>query len=197
MHFLSAEEIERLGRFSLLQGYLQDKQEELDAWNAKLEARGKEPVNTRRMTNLGTFRAYMVNYLRASERLRQDLTMIVRQLGPGPEGLPFEIYCFTNTVEWVAYEGIQSDIFDHILAILPEFGLQVFQQPSGVDMQALARGRAASDRDDGRSLKHTPDGEPGAESAGDSGSSSGHQTEENAADDSQSPDDPSTKQEES
>ncbi|MBC52248.1 MAG: mechanosensitive ion channel protein MscS [Gammaproteobacteria bacterium] len=179
VHFLSTEEVERLGRFSLLQGYLKDKQEELDAWNTKLEARGKEPVNTRRMTNLGTFRAYMVNYLRASERLRQDLTMIVRQMNPGPEGLPIEIYCFTNTVEWVGYEGIQSDIFDHILAILPEFGLQVFQQPSGVDMQALARGHAGPGRDDGRSLKDTPDGEPGAESDGDN----------------PSPDVPSTKQE--
>ncbi|MEX0740043.1 MAG: mechanosensitive ion channel family protein [Pseudohongiella sp.] len=166
VHFMSTEEIERLGRFSLLQDYLKEKREELDAWNTKLEERGKEPVNTRRMTNLGTFRAYMVNYLRASDRVRQDLTMIVRHLGPGPEGLPIEIYCFTNTVEWVDYEGIQSDIFDHLLAILPEFGLQVFQQPSGVDMRAIAFGGSLSentDDDDGRSLKDTPEGEPGTE----------------------------------
>lgn len=167
VHFMSTEEIERLGRFSLLQDYLKDKQHELDTWNTRLEERGKEPVNTRRMTNLGTFRAYMVNYLKASERLRQDLTLIVRQLGPGPEGLPFEIYCFTNTVDWVEYEGIQSDIFDHMLAILPEFGLQVFQQPSGVDMRTLAQGRTqpdnAADDKNNRSLKDTPEGEPGDE----------------------------------
>jgi miniconductance mechanosensitive channel len=166
VHFLSTEEVERLGRFSLLQDYLRDKQEELDTWNTKLEERGKEPVNTRRMTNLGTFRAYMVNYLRASERVRQDLTMIVRHQGPGPEGLPIEIYCFTNTVNWVEYEGIQSDIFDHLLAILPEFGLQVFQKPSGVDMRAIAMGNSSSDNgdaSDGRSLKDTPEGEPGNE----------------------------------
>jgi miniconductance mechanosensitive channel len=165
VHFLSTEEIERLGRFSLLQGYLKDKRDELDTWNTKLEESGKEPVNTRRMTNLGTFRAYMVNYLRASARVRQDLTMIVRHQGPGPEGLPIEVYCFTNTVDWVEYEGIQSDIFDHLLAILPEFGLQVFQVPSGVDMRALAQGTSQSDNadndDNGRSLKDTPEGEPG------------------------------------
>ncbi len=166
VHFMSTEEIERLGRFSLLQDYLTDKQEELDSWNTKLEERGKEPVNTRRMTNLGTFRAYMVNYLRASDRVRQDLTLIVRHQGPGPEGLPIEIYCFTNTVEWVDYEGIQSDIFDHILAILPEFGLQVFQQPSGYDMRSIATPYSSSDNDDTaneRSLKNTPEGEPGDE----------------------------------
>ncbi|HDZ07758.1 mechanosensitive ion channel family protein [Pseudohongiella sp.] len=178
VHFLSTEEVERLGRFSLLQDYLKEKQEELDDWNTKLEERGKEPVNTRRMTNLGTFRAYMVNYLRASERVRQDLTLIVRHQGPGPDGLPIEIYCFTNTVNWVEYEGIQSDIFDHLLAILPEFGLQVFQQPSGRDMRAFAEGRSLSDNanDDARSLKDTPEGEPGDESGQRENESSGNQS---------------------
>lgn len=165
VHFMSTEEIERLGRFSLLQDYLKEKQAELEDWNTKLAEQGKEPVNTRRMTNLGAFRAYMVNYLRASARIRQDLTMIVRHMDPGPDGLPIEIYGFTNTVNWVAYEGIQSDIFDHLLAILPEFGLQVFQQPSGLDMRAFAENRMLSDNaaDDGRSLKDTPEGEPGDE----------------------------------
>jgi miniconductance mechanosensitive channel len=135
VHFLSKEEKEKLGRFSLLRDYLRDKQKEIDEWNSQLADDGKEPVNTRRITNLGTFRAYLVNYLRSSERVRQDMTMIVRLLGPGPEGVPLEIYCFTNTIQWVAYEGIQSDIFDHVLSILPEFGLRVFQQPSGEDFK--------------------------------------------------------------
>lgn len=135
VHFLTAEEKVKLQRFSLLRDYLKDKQSEIDDWNSKLSEDGKEAVNTRRITNLGTFRAYLVNYLRSSERVRQDMTMIVRHLNPGPEGVPLEIYCFANTIDWVPYEGIQSDIFDHVLSILPEFGLRVFQQPSGADFK--------------------------------------------------------------
>lgn len=135
VHFLTAEEKVQLQRFSLLRDYLKDKQSEIDDWNSKLSEDGKEPVNTRRITNLGTFRAYLVNYLRSSERVRQDMIMIVRHLNPGPEGVPLEIYCFANTIDWVPYEGIQSDIFDHVLSILPEFGLRVFQQPSGADFK--------------------------------------------------------------
>lgn len=137
VHFLSDEEIEKLGRFSLLRDYMKDKQKEIDEWNRKLAEDGKEPVNTRRITNLGTFRAYLVNYLRNSERVRQDVIMIVRHLSPGPEGIPLEIYCFANTIDWVPYEGIQSDIFDHVLSILPEFGLRVFQQPGGADFKQV------------------------------------------------------------
>lgn len=135
VHFLTTEEKVKLQRFSLLRDYLKDKQSEIDDWNSQLSDEGKEPVNTRRITNLGTFRAYLVNYLRSSERVRQDMTMIVRHLNPGPEGVPLEIYCFANTIDWVPYEGIQSDIFDHVLSILPEFGLRVFQQPSGADFK--------------------------------------------------------------
>jgi miniconductance mechanosensitive channel len=135
VHFLTAEEKVKLQRFSLLRDYLKDKQSDIDDWNSKLSEDGKEPVNTRRITNLGTFRAYLVNYLRSSERVRQDMIMIVRHLNPGPEGVPLEIYCFANTIDWVPYEGIQSDIFDHVLSILPEFGLRVFQQPSGADFK--------------------------------------------------------------
>jgi len=137
VHFLSREEIEKLGRFSLLRDYMKDKQKEIDDWNSKLAEDGKEPVNTRRITNLGTFRAYLVNYLRSSERVRQDMIMIVRHLSPGPEEVPLEIYCFANTIDWVPYEGVQSDIFDHVLSILPEFGLRVFQQPSGTDFKQV------------------------------------------------------------
>jgi len=151
VHFLSPQEITRLGRFTLLRDYLKDKQAEIDEWNITLAEDGKEPVNTRRITNLGTFRAYLVNYLRSSERVRQDMIMIVRQLNPGPDGLPLEIYCFANTIEWVPYEGIQSDIFDHVLSILPEFGLQVFQQPSGADMRAWAlANKPITDQDPGQ-----------------------------------------------
>ncbi|WP_217474866.1 mechanosensitive ion channel family protein [Stutzerimonas stutzeri] len=135
VHFLSSDECEHLHRFNLLDEYLTEKRREIDAWNAKLEERGKEPVNTRRITNVGSFRAYVEHYLRNHGGIHQGMTLMVRQLSPTADGLPLEIYCFTNTVAWIQYEAIQSDIFDHLLAILPEFGLRVFQHPSGSDMR--------------------------------------------------------------
>jgi len=135
VHFLSSDECERLHRFNLLDEYLTEKRREIDEWNAKLEERGKEPVNTRRITNIGSFRAYVERYLRSHGGIHQGMTLMVRQLSPTADGLPLEIYCFTNTVAWTGYEAIQSDIFDHLLAILPEFGLRVFQHPSGADMR--------------------------------------------------------------
>lgn len=140
VRFLSADELRHLSQLVLLSDYLSAKQQEIAQWNQTLAERGKEPANTRRITNLGTFRAYVENYLRQHPRVHQDMTQIVRHLNPTPEGLPIEVYCFTNTVEWVPYEAIQSDIFDHLLSILPEFGLRVFQQPSGADMQRWSAG---------------------------------------------------------
>ena len=96
-----------------------------------------EEVNQRRLTNIGTFRAYTYNYLKNHPSIDQNMTLIVRQLSPGPEGLPLEIYCFTNTTDWVKYEGIQSDIFDHLLAVVPEFGLRLYQKPAGSDLASL------------------------------------------------------------
>ncbi|MCF7202051.1 mechanosensitive ion channel family protein [Pseudomonas oligotrophica] len=135
VHFLDAEERKRLYRFNLLEDYLASKRKEIDAWNARLAERGQEPVNTRRVTNIGSFRAYVERYLRSHPGVHQHMTLLVRQLSPTADGLPLEIYCFTNTVAWAEYEAIQSDIFDHLLAILPEFGLRVFQHPSGGDMR--------------------------------------------------------------
>jgi miniconductance mechanosensitive channel len=135
VHFLSEDECKHLHRFNLLDEYLTNKRHEIDEWNAKLEERGKEPVNTRRITNIGSFRAYVERYLRAHAGVHQNMTLMVRQLSPTADGLPLEIYCFTNTVAWTQYEAIQSDIFDHLLAILPEFGLRVFQHPSGGDVR--------------------------------------------------------------
>lgn len=137
VRFLSPDEIARLQRFLLLGQYLSNKQSELLSWNAELADAAQEPANTRRVTNLGTFRAYVEHYLRQHPGINQNMTQIVRQLQPTADGLPLELYCFTNTVAWVPYEGYQSDIFDHLLAILPEFGLRVFQHPSGADMREL------------------------------------------------------------
>jgi miniconductance mechanosensitive channel len=136
VHFLSPEEITELRRFKLLDQYLKSKESELLSWNSQLEEPQRVAVNTRRVTNIGTFRAYVENYLRQHPGIRQDMTLLVRQLSPLADGLPLELYCFTNTTTWVPYEAIQSDIFDHMLAILPEFGLRVFQHPSGADMRA-------------------------------------------------------------
>ena len=136
VRFLSDAERDDLRRIALIDGYLDKKRSELEAWNRTLLAEGKDPVNSRRVTNIGTFRAYVEAYLRAHPRIHQQMTLLVRQLAPGAEGLPLQIYCFTTTTDWAAYESIQADIFDHLLAILPRFGLRVFQSPSGADVSA-------------------------------------------------------------
>src|SRR5690606_12166975 len=142
--FLEPEEVARFRRFRLLDGYLDGKSAELDDWNARLAEHGAEPVNRRRVTNLGTFRAYVEQYLRNHPGVHQDMTLLVRQLQPTDHGLPLEIYCFTSDVAWAAYEGIQADIFDHLLAILPEFGLRVFQAHSDAPVEVRLRAAPAS-----------------------------------------------------
>ncbi|SDS72120.1 miniconductance mechanosensitive channel [Halopseudomonas litoralis] len=137
VHFLDDDECRHLHRFRLLDDYLNDKQADIDEWNKQLEQQGQEPVNTRRITNIGTFRAYVDRYLRSHSGIHQNMTLMVRQLSPTADGLPMQLYCFTNTVAWSEYEGIQGDIFDHLLAILPEFGLRVFQHPSGNDLRQI------------------------------------------------------------
>ncbi|MGI9342278.1 MAG: mechanosensitive ion channel family protein [Gammaproteobacteria bacterium] len=137
IRFMTDTEVERFREFALLREYIDRKEHELDDYNAGLGAEVKADVNQRRLTNVGTFRAYVLQYLRHHGRIHKDMTLLVRQLPPGPEGLPIEIYCFTNTTAWSDYEDIQSDIFDHFLAIVPEFGLQLYQKPSGADVTAL------------------------------------------------------------
>lgn len=139
--FLDDAMLESLSRFELLKAYLDGKLEELGRWN---DAQGAgEQVNTRRLTNIGTFRAYMLAYLEARTDIASDKTLLVRQLAPGEYGLPLEIYAFADTTEWAEYERIQGDIFDHLLAILPEFGLRLFQRPTGVDVNYRSMQSAA------------------------------------------------------
>ena len=137
VRFLSEQERADMQRFALIDEYLDRKQVELERSNAVLTAAGRDPVNTRRVTNVGTFRAYVMAYLKTHASIAQDMTMLVRQLQPTAQGLPLEIYCFTNTTAWAEYEPIQADIFDHLIAILPEFGLRLFQAPSGLDIGRL------------------------------------------------------------
>ncbi len=138
IRFLSDEEVERFKRFALLKDYVQAKEKELADYNARLPHATEAEVNQRRLTNVGTFRAYIKNYLVNHPRIHADgMTLLVRQLPPTPEGLPIELYCFTTTTAWGEYEDIQSDIFDHLLAIAGDFGLRLFQKPAGKDLEAL------------------------------------------------------------
>ncbi|MDP6436333.1 MAG: mechanosensitive ion channel [Gammaproteobacteria bacterium] len=137
IRFQTQDEVDHFTRFALLKDYIGNKEQELTDYNEGLANEVDSEVNRRRLTNAGTFRAYAYNYLKNHPKIHKGMTLIVRQLDPGPEGLPLEIYCFTNTTEWAAYEDIQSDIFDHLLAIVPEFGLRLYQKPAGSDLANL------------------------------------------------------------
>ena len=130
--------LEHWRKFRLLRTYLADKLAEIEAENRQLGEDLGVLGNGRRLTNIGTFRAYCLAYLRAHPGVNQDMLLLVRQLAPGEHGLPLELYLFTKDVRWVVHEAVQADIFDHLLAVLPQFGLRVFQQPVGHDIRALA-----------------------------------------------------------
>jgi len=125
--FLNKNEIEELVKLAPLKKYITSKIEEVDQYNNSI-AESNNSQEIRRLTNIGTYRAYVESYLKQNSNLNTDtMTFLVRQLPSSPEGVPIEIYTFTNTTEWVKYEQIQSDIFDHLFAILPKFGLRVYQ----------------------------------------------------------------------
>lgn len=137
IHFLDEDEQQKLIQARLLKPYMAARTEEIAQWNQQQEAEASA-LNHRRMTNVGTFRAYLNEYLLNHPRIRQDMTLMVRQLAPDNQGLPIEIYAFTSTVIWREYESIQADIFDHIFAVVGEFGLRIHQAPTGNDVRALA-----------------------------------------------------------
>ncbi|WP_174508327.1 mechanosensitive ion channel family protein [Klebsiella oxytoca] len=136
IHFLDEQEQQRLIQAKLLKPYMDSRHQEISEWNQQ-HAADNSVLNLRKMTNIGTFRAYLQEYLRNHPRLRKDMTMMVRQLAPDADGLPIEIYCFTSTVVWAEYEEIQADIFDHIFAVVDEFGLRIHQSPTGNDIRSL------------------------------------------------------------
>jgi miniconductance mechanosensitive channel len=131
--FCDKEMIERFRRIHLLRDYIDRKLEELERYNKEHNIDESVKVNGRRMTNIGTFRVYAAEYIKNHPKINKNLTKMVRQLPPGPQGLPIEIYAFTNDIAWENYEAIQADIFDHLLAVVPEFDLRIFQNPSGRD----------------------------------------------------------------
>ena len=137
VRFCTPEMLAKFRKISLLTEYIDTKQKELERYNEEHNIDDSIKVNGRRQTNLGVFRAYLVNYLKSNPDVNKDLTCMVRQLQPTEKGIPMELYFFAATTVWIPYEGIQSDVFDHILAVLPEFGLQVFQEVSGSDLHHL------------------------------------------------------------
>lgn len=138
--FLTEDQIEALSKVELIKQYMADKTAELSAYNSVNQLDQNVMANGRRLTNIGTLRAYIQAYLQENPNIYSDgFTLMVRQLSPTEIGVPLEIYCFTKDTAWVNYESIQADIFDHILAVIPMFGLSVFQQPSGRDFKALAK----------------------------------------------------------
>lgn len=131
--------LERFGKISLLEDYLEQKKTDIAKHNSDLKCDPSNLVNGRHLTNLGTFRAYIEAYLQNHAEISKDLTFLVRQMAPGETGVPIQIYVFSTDKRWVQYEAIQADIFDHLLSVAPEFDLRVFQSPSGADLQAVIR----------------------------------------------------------
>jgi len=136
--FCSSEMVERFKLIQLISKTIQDRQQEILEFNKQNNVDESTLVNGRRLTNIGIFRLYVEAYLRNHPKIHQEMTFIVRQLSPGEKGLPIEIYVFCKDTNWTAYESVQADIFDHILAVVSEFDLQVFQEPSGTDFQKLS-----------------------------------------------------------
>jgi miniconductance mechanosensitive channel len=135
--FCTEEMIEKYKKINFLKEYIKSKEKEIEQYNAKNKINSNNPVNRRNLTNIGTFRIYIENYIKNHPKIHSNMIQMVRQLAPGEHGLPLEIYAFTNDTNWVNFERAQSDIFDHILAVAKEFELRVFQNPSGFDLEQI------------------------------------------------------------
>jgi miniconductance mechanosensitive channel len=138
IRFCTLEELDQYEKIEYLHDYITTRRREVEEYNREHEVDTSVPINGRKLTNIGTFRAYIVGYLRHHPKIQQDMTFLIRQLAPGEHGLPLQIYVFSNDQVWANYEAIQADIFDHILAVVPVFGLRVYQLPSGHDIAKLA-----------------------------------------------------------
>lgn len=134
IRFCNNELLDRLKKIQILETYIKNKSEEISNWNKENNIDTSFEGNGRKLTNVGCFRAYVGEYLRRHPKIHKDMTFLIRQLEPNEKGLPIQIYVFTNDINWVNYEGIQSDIFDHLLAILPQFDLKPFQWPTGISL---------------------------------------------------------------
>jgi len=135
--FLDRDQIEKFRKFYLLKDYITKKEKEISVYNRALHLEEGTVTNGRKMTNLGTFRKYLEEYLHKHPKINQEMTFLVRHLQPTETGIPLEIYVFCSDQAWAKYEAVQADIFDHILAVMPEFELQVFQNPTGNDFKKI------------------------------------------------------------
>ena len=139
IRFLKEEDIENFDKFQILQPYLKQKVSELTEYNKKNNVDDSSYINGRRLTNIGTFRAYITAYLKKNPNIHPDMTFLIRQLAPTDKGLPIQMYVFSNDQNWVRYEAIQSDIMDHLLAVIPMFDLRVYQNPTGHDFRQFGK----------------------------------------------------------
>jgi miniconductance mechanosensitive channel len=137
--FCNDDDLERFSKIQLVAPFIEKRQAEIEAFNQKVDADKTTQVNGRNFTNLGIFRHYVENYLVKNPALNLDMTMMVRQLQPTEKGIPIEIYCFSSSKEWVIYENIMSDIFDHVIAAVNDFDLEILEVPSGMDIQLGAK----------------------------------------------------------
>jgi len=140
--FCDEEQIARYSKIDFIKEYLDVKRIELEKYNSEHANAQESLVNGRRITNVGTFRAYIVAYLENHPQINQKLTVLVRQLAPGEAGLPIEIYAFSSEKNWIKYEAIQADIFDHLFSVAKEFDLRIFQKPSGADFSQIVKSQA-------------------------------------------------------
>jgi miniconductance mechanosensitive channel len=141
VHFLSPSEIEKLSAIPLLSAYMRDKLAEIKAYNGQNDVSGGN-LAERRLTNLGAFRAYTELYLKSLPVIAPDTPFVIRQLQSEATGIPLELYFFCSDKVWVNYERIQSDIFDHLFAVIKKFGLNVFQNPGGADLRFFTESAA-------------------------------------------------------
>ena len=135
--FCTEQMLEKFSKIHLLTDYIESRSQEIIEYNKEHGIDASVTVNGRRLTNIGVFRQYVENYLLTHKDLHKELTAMVRQLQPTELGIPIEVYTFTRTTKWIEYENVQSDIFDHLLALIPEFELRVFQVPTGDDFRRL------------------------------------------------------------
>lgn len=137
IQFCDDEALERYSKIEYIKEYIQAKHDEVKQHNQQSGTYKESQANGRRLTNIGTFRAYVLAYLKHHPQINQKLTILARQLAPTEGGLPIEVYAFSADKDWANYEAIQADIFDHLFAVVSEFDLKLFQKPSGSDLRYL------------------------------------------------------------
>lgn len=136
--------LKTFSKIKILEEYIKNKTSEIEEYNQELSISKTDNLNLRRLTNIGTFRIYMEEYLKNHPEIETNLITMIRQLSSTPQGIPLEVYAFVKTTDWYKYERIQSDIFDHFISIIPAFGLKIFQTPSGSSIKSLLEGKKDS-----------------------------------------------------